>query len=347
MSLRSVIFWASQRSLVARGALSVACGLASLIASCAPAVEPYVAPVLAPPPEGRGIQLRISFEVPPGTEQQRCWTFRLPTTRDLEVVRYEVAYNRGSHHMNLFRAIPSVEQQARQSGVRLPEETGMAGPGVECFNAIDFDRFDLVVGSQDTKLDWSLPQGVAYRLHANSLMILQSHYVNGRTQATPGDRAEVLVNLWTAEDPSTIRNHLGTMFANNRQLNIPPRSTNVPYSRGCDLPAGGTFIAMTGHFHSRGRTFTVWDSTDAVTPQNQCYRSANWAEPPFMVLDGREGRPSPVTVPRNGGLFYTCTFDNPGNTPITFGPHVEYEEHCNLFAYYYPVDPDARARYCF
>jgi|LNFM01.1.fsa_nt_gb hypothetical protein len=330
-----------------RSLRSLALAAMPLVSGCAPAIEPYAPPVLAPPPAGRGVQLRVAFDVPSGSEQQRCWTFRLPSMQDLEVVRYEVAYNRGSHHMNLFRAIPTVEQQARRDGVDLPAETGLSGQGVECFNAIDFDRFDLVVGSQDTKLDWSLPQGVAYRLHANSLMILQSHFVNGRTQATPGDRAEVLINLWTAENPATIQHHLGAMFANNRQLNIPPRSTNVPFSRGCDLPAGGTFVAMTGHFHSRGRTFTVWDSTDGITPQNQCYRSANWAEPPFVVMDGREGRPAPVTVPRNGGLFYTCSFDNPGNTPITFGPHVEYEEHCNLFAYYYPSDPDARARYCF
>jgi hypothetical protein len=327
---------------------SAALALVALCAlGCPPGVEPYVPPVLEPPPPGRGVQIKIAFTVPPGTEQQRCWVFRLPSMQDLEVVRYEVAYNRGSHHMNLFRVIPSVEQEARRQGVSIPQETGLEGEGFECFNAIDFDRFDLVVGSQDTRLDWSLPHGVAYRLHGNSLMLLQSHYVNGRTQATPGDRAEVLVNLWTAENPSAIQHHLGTMFANNRQLNIPPRSTNVPFSRGCDLPNGGTFIAMTGHFHSRGRAFTVWDSPDGVTPANQCYRSSNWAEPPFVVLDGREGRPGPVTVPPRGGLYYTCTFDNPTSTPITFGPHVEYEEHCNLFAYYYPVDPDARARYCF
>jgi hypothetical protein len=59
------------------------------------------------------------------------------------------------------------------------------------------------------------------------------------------------------------------------------------------------------------------------------------------------GAGSMITVPPRGALYYRCVFDNPTDFPITFGPHVEYEEHCNLFAYYYPVDPDARARYCF
>jgi hypothetical protein len=66
-----------------------------------------------------------------------------------------------------------------------------------------------------------------------------------------------------------------------------------------------------------------------------------WSEPPFTVLQ------SPVMVPANGGLIYTCAYRNDTDFPITFGPHVEYEEHCNLFAYYYPADPDTRARYCF
>ncbi len=309
---------------------------------------PPVPVVLMPPPAGRGIQLKIAFEVPAGTEQQKCWTFRLPTMTDMEIVRYEVAFNTGSHHMNLFRAMPAVERAARATPTpNIPAETGLDGNGVPCFNAMNFDVFDLVVGSQDGKTDWTLPEGVAYRLHANSLMILQSHFVNGTTQSTPGNRGEVYVNLWTAENPATIQNHLGTMFANNRQLNIPPRTTNVNFSRGCDLPAGGTFVAMTGHFHSRGRAFTAFDLVNSTQPGTQCYRSSNWAEPPFVVFDGQRGRPAPLTVQAGGGLYYTCTFDNPTSVPITFGPHVEYEEHCNLFAYYYPSDPDARARYCF
>lgn len=296
---------------------------------------PFVPPVLAPPPPGQGIQLRVTFEVPPGTEQQRCWRFRLPTDSDLEVVRYEVAYNTGSHHMNLFRVLPSLEPT-----VHLQPETGLEGEGESCFNAVDFAAYDLVVGSQTERMDWRLPEGVAYRLHAGSAMLLQSHFVNASSQRTPGDRAEVLVNLWTAPDPSAIRNHLGTMFANNRAINLPPRQMSR-FSTVCALPSGGTVVAMTGHFHSRGKVFTVNHSEDGETPGEQCYRSSAWAEPPFSVLE------HPLTVPPNGGLYYTCEFFNGTDFPITFGPHVEFEEHCNLFAYYYPVDPDARARYCF
>jgi hypothetical protein len=211
---------------------------------------------------------------------------------------------------------------------------------VQCWNAVDFSTYDLVVGSQIGALDWQLPAGVAYRLHAHSAMLLQSHFVNGNTQMTPGDHAVVLVNLWTASDPTSITQHLGSMFANNRSINLPPHAESE-FTARCTLPAAGTFVAMTGHFHSRGRQFTVDVTDDGVTPGDQCYQSTMWSEPPFRVL------PSPIQVPANGGLMYTCDYFNSTDFPITFGPHVEYEEHCNLFAYYYPADPDARARYCF
>jgi len=296
------------------------------------------APTLEPPPPGRGMQIKLSFTVPTGSEQQRCWRFRLPTTQDMEVVRYEVQYNVGSHHMNLFRVLPSVEA-ARTTP--LPAETGLTGEGESCFNAIDFDTYDLVVGSQNERLDWQLPAGIAYRLHAGSAMLIQSHFVNGATQNTPGNRAEVRVNLWTAENPSSITQHMNTVFANNRAINLPPRSPST-FTTFCRMPANASFIAMTGHFHSRGRRFKVSPSADGTTASGaECYNSGSWGEPPFNVL------PTPVNTVANGGLLYTCEFFNSTDLPITFGPRVEFEEHCNLFAYYYPAEPDSRARYCF
>ncbi len=294
----------------------------------------FVEPVLAPPPAGQGIQLRVEFTVPPGTEQQRCWRFPMPSAADMEIVRYEVAYNEGSHHMNLFRVLPSVAATAT-----LSPDTGLAGEGSPCFNAVDFSVWDLVVGSQVGSLDWRLPAGVAYRIHAHSEMLLQSHFVNGTTQSTPGARAVVLVNLWTA-DPSTITQHMGTMFANNRGINLPPQM-DCEFTTRCVVPDAATFVALTGHFHSRGQQFLVNASMDGTAPGEQIYASQAWSDPPFALLS------TPLSVPAGGGLFYTCRYHNDTDFPITFGPHVEFEEHCNLFAYYYPVDPNSRARYCF
>ena len=77
-----------------------------------------------------------------------------------------------------------------------------------------------------------------------------------------------------------------------------------------------------------------------VDPAEEIYRSQDWATPPFVVID------NPRPVPAGGGLYYTCSFQNDSDVDITFGPHVESQEHCNLFAYFYPWEED-HARYCF
>src|SRR5207248_1607009 len=56
-----------------------------------------------PPPE-HGVQLQTpAFEVPPGTEVQHCYYFKLPSDVDLDVTRIQIKYLDGSHHMNLYQ----------------------------------------------------------------------------------------------------------------------------------------------------------------------------------------------------------------------------------------------------
>src|SRR3954447_14215386 len=51
-----------------------------------------------------GIQLETpEFVVKAGEERQWCYYFKLPSDIDLEIVRFEIRYLAGSHHMNLFQ----------------------------------------------------------------------------------------------------------------------------------------------------------------------------------------------------------------------------------------------------
>jgi hypothetical protein len=114
-----------------------------------------------------------------------------------------------------------------------------------------------------------------------------------------------------------------------------------------------TIVAANGHFHSRGRDFTIcpWDgmSTDACTT-TKFYESTTWDEPPMAT--GLN-----VVVPPGGGIEWTCTYQwepSPacadgcsclippkmgapmGTCCYGFGGGVETSEHCNAFVYYYP-----------
>ena len=302
--------------------------LAGLLLGCGAPTPDVPTPTVGLAPPEHGVQLKVAaFSVPRGTEVQHCYYFKLPSDVDVEVTRIEVAYRKGSHHMNLFR-----------TRADLPDHDE------ECFKPMNFttptnpDGVDLVVGSQKESLDWKLPTGVAFKLKAHQQLILQTHYVNASTQA--GETGEVWVNLHTAADPKTITAHVGTMFANNMTIRLPPKAPSA-FTTGCAVPHDVNVLAVTGHFHSRGKKFTVAACpTDMRKADAAFYESDAWDAPPFKVLD------KPVALKTGGGLEYICEFFNDTDREIKFGPKVETDEHCNLFAYIYPWEDD-NARYCF
>ncbi len=300
----------------------------SALAGCYSSTGTDPAAIDLPPPEN-GVQLSTpTFSVPAGTEVQRCYWMKLPSDVDLDVVRIQIKYLPGSHHMNLF-----------QTSQDVPDSEA------DCFGPVSFSSptnpngYDLVAGSQSKDLDWQLPPGIAFKIKAHRQLMIQAHYVNATSQQTPLGVGSVRINLDSEPDPSKITAHMGTMFANNMNINIPPHESRS-FSTVCDVPQAVSFVAMTGHFHSRGKTFSVNAAPDGKDPTDECYRSQDWSEPPFTVL------PEPLSVPAGGGLYYTCDYVNNTDIDLTFGPHVETQEHCNLFAYFYPWEED-HARYCF
>lgn len=279
-------------------------------------------------PPSQGVQLSIApFDVPAGQEVQHCYYFKLPSNKDLDVTLIQIRYLAGSHHMNLF-----------QTNTDFPDHDEDCWTKVNFSSADNPNGMDLIAGSQSTQLDWQLPPGVAFHLPAHRQLMLQTHYVNAATQNTPSSKGAVKVNLVAEPDPAKITAHMGTMFANNVNINIPPHSERS-FSTTCGMSGAVKVAALTGHFHSRGKTFSVNIANDGMTPGDEIYRSRAWSEPPFTIL------PTPRDIPAQGGLYYTCDFQNDTDATFTFGPHVETQEHCNLFAYYYPsFDHD---RYCF
>jgi hypothetical protein len=145
---------------------------------------------------------------------------------------------------------------------------------------------------------------------------------------------------------------MGTLFATQQSIRVCQSTPTPTYQGGCRFPgtSATTLIATNGHYHSRGKEFSVfpWDgvSSEAPDPNTAVYVSNNWAEPLMAVgLD--------VQLPAGGGLVWQCDFEwkepsigcdalnakdplQVGDCCYTFGGIVETSEHCNVFAYYYP-----------
>jgi hypothetical protein len=297
-----------------------------LLAACSGAHDVQ----LAPPADG--FQLATdAFAVPVGQEVQRCYFFRVPGsgTDPLWVAHIVAAVNAGSHHMNVFRV---------RTIVALDGEDGSVVDGGECWKSGNWADWPLVMNSQSggETVDWTLPAGVAHRFTPGEKLMLQSHYVNAATQKTPG-RGKAIVNFERtrpAQDPM----ELGTVFATDQNIRICPGDQNVAFAQTCRFARQSvTVLAANGHFHSRGVKFEMFASDAQNQPGAQFYESDTWDDPPFL-------RDLNVSIEQNGGLFFRCTYsmaadacaDPSDHCCATFGPHVETQEHCNAFVYYYP-----------
>jgi hypothetical protein len=279
---------------------------------------------LAPPPAGQGIQVVIGpFDVPQGQEVQKNFYQKLPIDSEIYVTKVEFRFNAGSHHLNIFKS----------------DSIDLADHVEDTFNAVQWENWDMVAASQKGEYVWELPPGVAIRLSPRQQMDFQAHFVNAGTQTTPTGRGKAIINFWTT-DRKNVTSLVGAVFANNKAVNVPPHTsatfckTVKPFDHDVQL------LLATGHFHSRGKTFTVghWDGrklTDTI------YSSKAWDEPPILQFT------SPLTIGAGDSLAFITTYENRTDQPIKFGPHVENEEHSNLFLFYYPGPSNSKAIYDF
>jgi len=289
---------------------------------------------LAPP--ASGFQLATdSFAVARGTEVQRCYFFRVPGsgTDPIWISHIVAAVNAGSHHMNVFRV---------RTIVNLDGEDGAVVDGGECWKSGNWADWPLVMNSQEggDVVDWTLPAGVAHRFTPGEKLMLQSHFVNAQTQQTPG-HGKAIVNF--EKTTAAGLQELGTVFATDQNIRICPGDNGVTFAQTCRFARQPvTILAANGHFHSRGIKFEMFASDAQNQAGAQFYLFSAWNDPPFL-------RELQVPVAQGGGVFFRCTYSMPAaecadpndHCCATFGPHVETQEHCNAFVYYYPKASDA------
>jgi hypothetical protein len=255
----------------------------------------------------------------------------MPVDVDVDIQKIEFAFNPGSHHLNVFKS---------------DTEDFPEGFYRETFSAVDWQSEYLVVDSQNASLGWKLPQGVAIHLKARQQMNFQIHYVNVGDQQTRNGRGKALINFWYSQT-GTVTAHKGALFAQNRNILLPPLAFST-FTKTVKFPQDATVLAITGHYHSRGKQFIVnkWDGKAAVDPEGlnageEVYRNIAWADPPFKIYA------DPFGVKAGEGLSYTTTYYNNTDKPMQFGAQVDINEHANLFVFFYPAPDDGKAIYDF
>src|SRR5262249_27653838 len=149
--------------------------------------------------------------VPQGQEIQRDYFMKTPNTEDRWIKRIDYSYNKGSHHLLVFKS----------DNQDLPDHVETQF-GLFLF----FGGWQLILGGQNEALTTNYPPGVGTLIKAHEQMDFQLHYVNTGLQQTPTGRGKLVMNFWYA-DPGEITAKAGFLFGRKSGFVLPPMQTTV------------------------------------------------------------------------------------------------------------------------
>jgi hypothetical protein len=265
------------------------------------------------PPSGNSYSVTLGpVTLKPGQESVVCVEKRVPSDHATDIVKIAADLTEGGHHLIFYKSNATEEST---TPTPCSSFRGILGTGgsVPLFIA------------QKSKTELNFPPGIAYTLPAGQMVRVEMHFLNTTSQDLP---ISGTVHLGEAKS-GTVVDHANLLFYGTLAINIPPMSTKTvgPMVRTFKGATRNVF-GITGHQHHRGTGFLI-EHGDKAGPMTKLYENHDWAEPPLTTFD-------PAIPVRDGQAFrYTCTYDNPTNTNITFGEGAN-QEMCFLWAYYYP-----------
>jgi hypothetical protein len=266
------------------------------------------------------------FTAPAGGDVYRCFPIPTNSTSDqwVSAIDTHPGDRKSVHHVIAFI-------DATGASARLDDDD--PGPGYTCFGGPGFvPTADATLGG------WApgyrptrLPETVAYKLPANSRVVLQVHYNSHNGQPQP-DRTELGIYLHRSKPAK----QMYVLPVVNDSFTIPPNAENyrvtAVFPLAVPFPVHIWFAAP--HMHLLGRTMRVEMTPPGASPQcliNIDDWDFNW--------QGMYRYKEPVAVPLFSRLSLTATYDNSGNNfrnpnvppkPVSWGEATT-DEMCIAF----------------
>jgi hypothetical protein len=275
--------------------------------------------MLAPPPAGEGIQFKMTTKLEPGVEGEHCMFVKAPAG-EIYVQRDEVRYSKGSHHFLLYETSYDEIPTQRQDGT--PMEPGAV---FDCSDGATngWKVTKLVGGSQNAvgSSMLSFPDGVAMRVRAGAVLLMNAHYINATTDVL---EPEVRINLWTIPKEE-VQQEGDILFMYNPFIHIGMASESRARMR-CKAHKDITIQNVQSHMHSRGTDYEA-----LLVGGETFYTSNTWENVP--VKDFGEG----LKVKAGEWIDYSCTYQNNEMREVYQGPRST-DEMCMLIGSFYPAD---------
>ena len=265
---------------------------------------------LAPPAVGTQIKsTKVKLEA--GGERYSCWSFQLPTDKDLPLIQLEQQVAaKGVHHYAVFTSAKAYD----------PAE---AGP-YDCFSM--GIEWGLVSGGGVGTPGVTFPEGTAMTLAAGQHIILQLHLLNPGTDTL--EIPETRINLVGAPKGDGLQ-PVGLIVAGTLDISIPAHSKDLKVEGGCALDASlPNIFAVFPHMHQLGKRIRVDLAPAGGTASTLVDDPWDFGDQGLFPVKGTAAKGDQVKV--------TCTYDNPSDKDVSFGLHTG-DEMCLEVLYHYPA----------
>lgn len=272
----------------------------------------------------------------PAQETTQCIVVKLPSAVDVDVVEIDATLAPGSHHLIVYKS------QALEESLKPVGCTAFSG-------VLGGDQPIFIAQSAESTL--KLPDGVAWHLPANQMLLIEAHYLNasasmiegmGSVTFVPGDpkRSYQPADLMFCGSVSQLGGSAGFTGSCPSGRGLPPGQVSALRpdfyggSSSVDLTKLKIF-GLTGHQHRHGTDFKIWKTTAGTDPSSLApiYESTHWDNAPLEDFDDAHL----ISFAPNEGLAWQCTYDTSMETQsVCFGESAATQEMCFFWAYYYP-----------
>ena len=279
-------------------------------------------PFSKPEPPTSGIQLHLGpFEIQPNYEREFFQYTELNHTGDLYVNRIEIEMRPGSHHFLLYTFNENTPQQIIPNYGDIRDLRDRYGAtNLSTLYTMQFHKF--FGGTQWSRLDYVLPDGVALKIPAKYGLDQNTHYVNRTDSMMIG---EVYTNIHLIE-PNNVK-HVAQLFDfNNRDIYLPPKKITT-IQKVFRMDDTYYFGQVFSHAHEKMTEFLV-EIDGGDRDGEVIYWTNDWEHPPIINYD------PPIIINAGEGLRLKATYDNPTNDPVGFG-FKSTDEMMILFGWYY------------
>jgi hypothetical protein len=265
-----------------------------------------------PAPKSGEIQIVAPavYDMAPGADITMCSYIDQRIADETDIVDYQTFQSlAGAHHALLY----SVMQQQ-------PANTH------EC-NEDDMINARYLAGGGADSPPADLPEGVVFRMPANTQLLIQTHWINATDHPIDGQAA---FNLQVTKPKPEHRT--AQLFATTNTEFVLPVGTGRA-SADCTIAKEMNVFTLTGHMHEWGTHVKITHTPVASATEATIYETGWSNEYQFNPPRNHYTTDAPFVLSPGDRIHIDCDYNNTTGTPLPFP-----SEMCAAVAYGYPLD---------